>query len=910
MLQAEELTEPLRHAPQNPLNIFVAEALQPPAATSSIRDKQTQGVFSFLFALLTEGRGVCPAALATASAADAAETPLDSTRSSICLLRGNNVRRLLAEHLRLQGNGFGSAEAWGKGLRLFVSFVLAESSLGTDAKTELLLSTLRLFFLLLPSEDTPPQKQQPSLDLNILVDFFAECSKGEARKSQARAAVFPGCLHAQLRNLEKRFSLLPFVLQVAGAKVIGMIKAVEERLRLSPYTNLIFDLRLLLAEVLALTHAGVSNRTLQRAETPKPLLDSEQTWQNFYGTEFDDSVQRDECPYTIYQAVGKVGRIKTAESGGAVEVSALGSLQATSASPAAADTSSSVEFARRLEQHASCLDLLELGSSAFRSSLCSPLLFKEFCCRCCLALQTLASCCCQTPQQPQQKRDESERQQPSAAAAALHAKTHSSFNALDGTAKDALRDLYACVGRVTRLAFSSHRCPNCGVAADGFGSDSSTTSGSSNVQQTLLWKLLCTEELWQSWKRRSSFEGALLPRSSDALTPYVANSRSPPGVLSKAPCESSPMAAVSLLNHCTSLAVSALTHPLPRGESPVLSAAAEAAAGKGLTGDKVQQQQQEASAVSGEVSKTTEIEELAVAAAAAIAAANKPAAETAETLQKEAAAAAAAAGGVLPRGKRRKSRAAIGSAAENLEDFYDWLLLWETPAASPAERSSQSSAAPPFPLLQPPPVSLLRQAEEWCLLEDNPPPKNYLELGLTEKLQHKLKDYSLKLQQDADPDSGVGAEEASAANPFFVKRMQRLFNLFHSDRFDLLPLKATTCEGLGEILADIERGGEPRTPPKRDSSDSKARVASSKEASPNAAGAAANAASECCGSSTGSCTPQQHEETPSAASALREAPVEDAAATEATAADLGATSVPGSNSMDVDGVAPEKQQQD
>ncbi|XP_026192725.1 uncharacterized protein LOC34617302 [Cyclospora cayetanensis] len=565
------------------------------------------------------------------------------------------------------------------------------------------------------------------------------------------------------------------------------------------------------------------------------------------------------------------------ESGGAVEVSALGSLQATSASPAAADTSSSVEFARRLEQHASCLDLLELGSSAFRSSLCSPLLFKEFCCRCCLALQTLASCCCQTPQQPQQKRDESERQQPSAAAAALHAKTHSSFNALDGTAKDALRDF-------------------------------STTSGSSNVQQTLLWKLLCTEELWQSWKRRSSFEGALLPRSSDALTPYVANSRSPPGVLSKAPCESSPMAAVSLLNHCTSLAVSALTHPLPRGESPVLSAAAEAAAGKGLTGDKVQQQQQEASAVSGEVSKTTEIEELAVAAAAAIAAANKPAAETAETLQKEAAAAAAAAGGVLPRGKRRKSRA--GSAAENLEDFYDWLLLWETPAASPAERSSQSSAAPPFPLLQPPPVSLLRQAEEWCLLEDNPPPKNYLELGLTEKLQHKLKDYSLKLQQDADPDSGVGAEEASAANPFFVKRMQRLFNLFHSDRFDLLPLKATTCEGLGEILADIERGGEPRTPPKRDSSDSKARVASSKEASPNAAGAAANAASECCGSSTGSCTPQQHEETPSAASALREAPVEDAAATEATAADLGATSVPGSNSMDVDGVAPEKQQQD
>ena len=76
-----------------------------------------------------------------------------------------------------------------------------------------------------------------------------------------------------------------------------------------------------------------------------------------------------------------------------------------------------------------------------------------------------------------------------------------------------------------------------------------------------------------------------------------------------------------------------------------------------------------------------------------------------------------------------------GAAAESLDDFYDWLLLWETPAATAAGAATAAAAEPaaPYPMLQPPPISLLRQAEEWCLLEDKQPPENYLEVSIHPK---------------------------------------------------------------------------------------------------------------------------------------------------------------------------------
>lgn len=45
-------------------------------------------------------------------------------------------------------------------------------------------------------------------------------------------------------------------LQVAGAKLIGLVKAFEERVKLLDEERLKFDLRALLAECLPLTHAG------------------------------------------------------------------------------------------------------------------------------------------------------------------------------------------------------------------------------------------------------------------------------------------------------------------------------------------------------------------------------------------------------------------------------------------------------------------------------------------------------------------------------------------------------------------------------------------------------------------------------------------------------------------------------
>ena len=71
------------------------------------------------------------------------------------------------------------------------------------------------------------------------------------------------------------------------------------------------------------------------------------------------------------------------------------------------------------------------------------------------------------------------------------------------------------------------------------------------------------------------------------------------------------------------------------------------------------------------------------------------------------------------------------NAAGSLEEFYEWLLLWETSEKSVARPGAvPAPAGVPHPLLQPPPVSLLRQAEEWCLLEDNPPPENYLQVRI------------------------------------------------------------------------------------------------------------------------------------------------------------------------------------
>ena len=272
------------------------------------------------------------------------------------------------------------------------------------------------------------------------------------------------------------------------------------------------------------------------------------------------------------------------------------------------------------------------------------------------------------------------------------------------------------------------------------------------------------------------------------------------------------------------------------------------------------------------------------------------------------------------------------SAAESLEDFYEWLLLWETPTAARAAAARAATAAAATaaasPLLQPPPVSLLRQADEWYLLKDNPPPENYLQvsiihpigssnssisvsklypfvgclslslsvsltfsreiktccffylflypslclsvslsvslclclslsvslclclsvclplslcfcpclpsslslslslslsvpvslpsslslslslllqLDLTEKLRHKLRDYRLKLQQDADPENEVADEDASSGNPFFSKRMQRLFYLFHCDRFDILPVKTVSRLLLLLLLLLLQR---------------------------------------------------------------------------------------------------------
>ncbi|KAL8434084.1 hypothetical protein Efla_001556 [Eimeria flavescens] len=822
--------------PQNPLSAFVAAALDPSglqdqaaaagaaAATATAtaaeagggaQDKQPQRAFAVLFHLFTEGRGLPAAALEAATAADAAVAAAagrsSSSSSSICLLRGDNVRRLIAQQLRQQSGELGGPDSWGKVAKVFISFVLADSSVRAAAKTEVLLAVLRLLFFLLPRSEA---EASSSLDLNVLVDFLGECSKllplqslpavvqllaeqrgvcAEAfrRKSKddkpvaaagagAAPAAAPAAAAAAAAAAESRRRM-----QVAGAKVIGMIKAMEERLRLSQQTHLIFELRLLLAETLALTHAGVSNRTLQRAEAPKPRIDDEAAWREC-AVNLGEELHADDCPYTQFlQAPDSVlaqGSEDTVAAVNAVQ-QVLGYLEAHHFKNAAASSSSS-----------SSSNDSSSNSSGRRCPHCS-----------CGRKQPphLLAAAAAAAAAPTEARSSPEvggvaSTFAAAAAAAAGSSSSSSSSSSSEFAKEALRDLHVSVARITRLAFPSIRCSSCGLFADCFPPTSSSSSRS--VQQTPLWKLLCGEELWQRWKTRSSFEGALLPLTADVLTPVPAAAPPTAAAADKGqqqpPMDIGAQPATLLLKHCVDVAVHALAHPFS-------AAAAAAAPGHASSSNGgLQQQQDEPAAELGEL----EIPDLTAAAAAAVAAADRPAAEAAETLQQSAAAAAAAASL-----RAKRSRPPHHSANESLEDFYDWLLLWESTGAAAAPKpAAAATAAAASPLLQPPPISLLRQTEEWYLLRDNPPPADYLKLSLTAKLQHKLKDYLLKMKLDADPANEVPPEDASAANPFFATRMQRLFYQFHCDRFDLLPMKTTRCEALSEALDGLAEGREGR----------------------------------------------------------------------------------------------------
>ncbi|KAF8821933.1 hypothetical protein IE077_001346, partial [Cardiosporidium cionae] len=114
-------------------------------------------------------------------------------------------------------------------------------------------------------------------------------------------------------------------MQTIGAKFVGLVKALEERLNTTSEMRHIFTLRRLLIQCLPLTHAGVTNKmSIHRAEVVEYSLDSKAVWQElaiWEASSMDSSPPSSSllgkppqslrsfdmgCPYTVYEAYGSL----------------------------------------------------------------------------------------------------------------------------------------------------------------------------------------------------------------------------------------------------------------------------------------------------------------------------------------------------------------------------------------------------------------------------------------------------------------------------------------------------------------------------------------------------------------------------------------------------------------------------
>ncbi|KFG62526.1 hypothetical protein TGRUB_288040 [Toxoplasma gondii RUB] len=219
-------------------------------------------------------------------------------------------------------------EAWMKALKIFLSFVTSSALVGSHAKALALVAVFDILLLLLsPEEDLSPSSasfssassagastgkvvdgagkaadaaskgrrregaSRPVLDFNNFADLLVEFARtvplreiGSVisfleKNKESLIAAFQrkgrDCLSGskQLDTAQAKRAL-----QAAGAKVIGMVKSIEEPLMHANEKQYIFALRRLLMETLSMTHAGLSNRTMQRAEATPVVLDSLEAW--------------------------------------------------------------------------------------------------------------------------------------------------------------------------------------------------------------------------------------------------------------------------------------------------------------------------------------------------------------------------------------------------------------------------------------------------------------------------------------------------------------------------------------------------------------------------------------------------------------------------------------------------------
>ncbi|KEP60144.1 UNVERIFIED_CONTAM: hypothetical protein HHA_288040 [Hammondia hammondi] len=218
-------------------------------------------------------------------------------------------------------------EAWMKALKIFLSFLTSSALVGSHAKVLALVAVFDLLLLLLsPEEDLSSSASFSSASsagssTGKVVDGAGKAvdaaSKGRKREGSARPVLdfngFADLLVEFARTVplgeigsvisfleENKGSLIAAfqrkgrdclsgskqldtaqakrALQAAGAKVIGMVKSIEEPLMHANEKQYIFALRRLLMETLSMTHAGLSNRTMQRAEATPVVLDSPEAW--------------------------------------------------------------------------------------------------------------------------------------------------------------------------------------------------------------------------------------------------------------------------------------------------------------------------------------------------------------------------------------------------------------------------------------------------------------------------------------------------------------------------------------------------------------------------------------------------------------------------------------------------------
>ncbi|PHJ18340.1 hypothetical protein CSUI_007829 [Cystoisospora suis] len=229
-------------------------------------------------------------------------------------------------------------EAWMKALKIFLSFLTGSSMIGRHAKSAALVAVFDLLLILLSPDEhgVKPNKAQdnpgdadgkltvandsspkggsrtlvdlsrPVLDFNNFVDLLVEFVRVLPLSEVGAVIQF---LEENKSNIISAFhrkgreylssptssakqadaAQAKRVLQAAGAKVIGMVKSIEEPLVHANEKQHVFALRRLLMDTLSLTHAGLSNRTMQKAETSTVVLDSLETWKSLNQLETADA---------------------------------------------------------------------------------------------------------------------------------------------------------------------------------------------------------------------------------------------------------------------------------------------------------------------------------------------------------------------------------------------------------------------------------------------------------------------------------------------------------------------------------------------------------------------------------------------------------------------------------------------